>query len=420
MALLSWLPLPAGVGAFLAFPLVLATFGGHLLVGHALLVTPPSIDPGNKVSLSRRRQFSVLQATTPSTSRSNSSAYCINNHKMNKMRLVQGMRDIVDDYDVFLLDMWGVMHDGSAPYDGVLDVVQQLRRLRPPRNHKKQLVILSNSSKRTDHTVRMLAKLGFQHTDFCKIITSGEVAFNLLQQEESPPFWDRTTDRKVFVLGSGDGDAEYCESSGWSLAPVHEASLIVARGTFTIDDYDNDNSVIHKNHDPARYEAVLQERLQQAAARRLPMLVCNPDKVRPDADRPPMPGKLGDMYEQLLRGRGGAAESAASLVRRIGKPFADVYDLALAATGSPDPSRVCMIGDALETDVTGGSRAGMATVWVLADGIHSPDLSSLGESSSLEAGAASVLDSFNSQASHETYAAGQRLAPDMIMEHFRW
>merc|ERR1712161_36024 len=38
-----------------------------------------------------------------------------------------GIRSIIDDYDVFLLDMWGVMHDGNQPYSGVQEVVKKLK-----------------------------------------------------------------------------------------------------------------------------------------------------------------------------------------------------------------------------------------------------------------------------------------------------
>ena len=72
------------------------------------------------------------------------------------------------EYDTYLLDMWGVMHDGSAPYDGVLETVAQLKA---QNKRLVRLVILRNSSKRLSHTHRMLKKLGFNIDDFEQIIT---------------------------------------------------------------------------------------------------------------------------------------------------------------------------------------------------------------------------------------------------------
>lgn len=86
------------------------------------------------------------------------------------MRYIDAIRDLTDDHDVFLLDMWGVMHNGSQPYKGVLETVKKLKEA------GKEMIILSNSSKRTDNSVKMLRKLGFDPTNFCQIITSGEVS----------------------------------------------------------------------------------------------------------------------------------------------------------------------------------------------------------------------------------------------------
>ena len=61
----------------------------------------------------------------------------------------------VQKHTTFLLDMWGVMHDGSKPYEGVLETVQQLKR------EGKKLVILSNSSKRREDSENMLRKREF-------------------------------------------------------------------------------------------------------------------------------------------------------------------------------------------------------------------------------------------------------------------
>ena len=76
----------------------------------------------------------------------------------------------MDEYDLFLLDMWGVMHNGSRPYDGVLECIKELKK------NGKEMVILSNSSKRTDSSIKNLKKLGFDPSDFSQIITSGEVS----------------------------------------------------------------------------------------------------------------------------------------------------------------------------------------------------------------------------------------------------
>lgn len=323
------------------------------------------------------------------------------------MREIQGFREIVDDYDLFLLDMWGLMHDGSQPYEGVLDVIKQLKA------NGKDLIILSNSSKRREKSFKTLSKLGFDPSDFTKIITSGDVGYKWLSNDASSGSepWSVLSElharynRTVYVFGSGDGDRDYCESCDWRLAPIGECNLIVARGTFTLDD---GSSVIDKKTNLASYEKTYWDVLEVAAERRLPMLVANPDKVRPDVERPPMPGKIGLDYEALLD------ESDHELIQRVGKPFEDVYKIAMSDSDVPK-SRILMVGDALETDVTGGSAMGIHTAWVIKDGIHSPDL----PDGSLMDGATQILKTFNA-ASTTTYAMGRKLTPTLIAPHFRW
>lgn len=373
----------------------------------------------NSKCYTSRRPTTVIVAATRRRTALQSIAHNMNQESIlteeyPSLNVVNGIRDIADHYDIFLLDMWGVLHDGSTPYEGVLDAIRKLKEA------GKELIILSNSSKRNNHSVKSLRKLGFQPDDFQQIITSGELAFQMLAGTYNPSLmWPVLSQlnaggpemKKVLVLGSGDGDEEYCQSCGWTLASVSEANLILARGTFTI--HDGSPNVIEKNHNEAGYEQALSNVLAQAAERKLPMLVSNPDKIRPDKDRPPMPGSIGDAYERAL---GGGAE-AENLVKRVGKPFRDVYDVALSDVGDMNLSRVCMVGDALETDVTGGSAVGIATIWTVRDGIHGPDIDEKGIGS-LSVGAMKVLDAFNNNGA--TYAKGRQLRPTTVVPHFRW
>ena len=217
--------------------------------------------------------------------------------------------------------------------------------------------------------------------------------------------------RKVFVFGSGDKDELYCTTAGWELALVEEADLIVTRGTFTIND---GTTVVSKNENEDEYWKIMEQSMTIAAQRKVPMLVTNPDKVRPDASRNPMPGSIGDTYERFIWCSHCAPmgdmteEDARTFVKRIGKPFQEVYDIAL--NGS-DASNAIMIGDALETDVTGGNAVGCSALWVIKDGIHNVEANEKGEQR--------VLDGFNAN-SYATYAYGKKVNPDFVADHFRW
>ena len=349
------------------------------------------------VPFSSRHFSKTRQSILRSASASSASEASI--PSMNSMKSINGLSDIVNDYDVFLLDMWGVMHDGSRPYDGVLETIQQLK------NCGKRLVILSNSSKRKDNSIKMLKQLGFCPDDFEQIITSGEIVYQILSGARP-----QKANKNVFVLGSGEDDVEYCNSCGWNVSPIKDASLLIARGTFTLND---GSTVIDKLCEPFEYNRVLEQSLQEAAKRRMPMYVCNPDKLRPDGDMSPMPGEIGDVYEAAL----GGGPEAEACVPRIGKPFPLVFDIALGP--SADRSRAIMIGDALETDVTGGCLSGIPTLWVVCSGIHRAELAEQNaDTSSLHSQACEILTAFNQK--QGTYAKGRQLCPDYVVSNLQW
>jgi ribonucleotide monophosphatase NagD (HAD superfamily) len=100
----------------------------------------------------------------------------------------------------------------------------------------------------------------------------------------------------------------------------------------------------------AARQAMLERSLR---ARARPALVGNPDLVAPREDGLSIePGH----FAHRLSDRTGIAPAF------FGKPFRDVFDLALAhLSPPPDPAAVLMVGDTLHTDILGGRALGFAT-----------------------------------------------------------
>ena len=55
--------------------------------------------------------------------------------------VLQGMHAVAERYDGFVLDLWGVVHDGVTVFPGVIEALERLR------DASKKLVFLSKSSK---------------------------------------------------------------------------------------------------------------------------------------------------------------------------------------------------------------------------------------------------------------------------------
>ena len=93
---------------------------------------------------------------------------------MNKVESIVGIKDIIDKYDVFILDQWGVMHNGEEGYAEAIKCVETLYRV------NKKLIIISNSSKRKHLTASRLFDLGYRKNYFLEIMTSGEMMWQSL------------------------------------------------------------------------------------------------------------------------------------------------------------------------------------------------------------------------------------------------
>ena len=88
------------------------------------------------------------------------------------MRIITGIRDIIDDHDVILLDMYGVVHNGTTPYPGVASTLRNIRST----TTSKVVVALSNSYRRSAECATQLRHLGLDpEQNFDGIVTGCEV-----------------------------------------------------------------------------------------------------------------------------------------------------------------------------------------------------------------------------------------------------
>jgi len=95
------------------------------------------------------------------------------------MQHISGLHAIIDQYDVFLIDQFGVLHDGTVAYPASLDALEFLRQ------RGKTVVVLSNSGKRSSVNIARLQSLGFAQSGFDHVVTSGDVAHAYLSDELS-------------------------------------------------------------------------------------------------------------------------------------------------------------------------------------------------------------------------------------------
>ncbi|WP_234822727.1 TIGR01459 family HAD-type hydrolase [Ensifer adhaerens] len=242
---------------------------------------------------------------------------------------IEGLGEIADRYDAFLIDQFGVLRDGLGPYPGAAETLVKLK------DAGKRIIILSNSGKRSAENDRRLVDLGFVAGSWDWFLTSGEVAWQILRREGAGAAGGR---RKCLLI-SRDGDVS--PLTGLDLERTEsgaDADFVLLAAS--------EGDVQPLSH----YEALL----APAARRGVPCLCTNPDKVMLTKEGTAFgAGRIAELYEEL----GGT-------VRWIGKPFADIYASALDFLGQPDSTRVCAIGDSIEHDIAGAANAGLHAVLV--------------------------------------------------------
>lgn len=240
-------------------------------------------------------------------------------------------------FDGFLVDLWGVVHDGVKPFPGVLAHLAQLAE------GGARVCFVSNSSRRGDELVESLVAMGIPRAHFVAVVSSGDVTREALAQRD-PAVFARLAERPaVWHVGAAAYVPWLFELPFTFVSEAAEADLIVSTGTVP---------------DRAALDA-LADRLEPLARRGVPMVCTNPDRlVRSASGLHLAPGEVAHAYVA----RGGAAFL-------YGKPHAPIYRAALAQLNVPT-SRVVGIGDMLDTDVRGAHDAGLASVLVTGTGVH--------------------------------------------------
>ena len=284
---------------------------------------------------------------------------------MTRTEWTRGVAELAGRHDAFLIDQWGVLHNGKEPYPGVPDCLENLKRA------GKRVVVLSNSPRRVDYNRASLVRKGIGEGLFSDVITSGEVAWQMLADGRLG------LGRKCLLVSSND-DRSRVEGTGVAVVEnIPEADFLF------ISSYNGELD----NLAPV---------LAAAAKAKLPALCSNPDftLVNPDGAMLDGPGAMARRYEEM----GGH-------VTYIGKPHPQVYECALEILGM-DKGKILAVGDSFYHDIGGAARMGIASLFITG-GIHAPEFPD-------------GMGGEEKQAALEALVQKYGFAPDFAMPSFIW
>lgn len=243
-------------------------------------------------------------------------------------RHADNLAGIADLYDVFLLDAFGVLNIGETAIPGVIDRIDALKR------DGKRVIVVSNAAG-FPHAALMAkyARLGYSFAP-ADVITSRATLMTAMRTEPAR-HWGVMATRSAGLSELADLDVAYLEEDP---APYEAADgfLLIGSAAWT-------------EHRQALLVASL-------TARPRPVWVGNPDIVAPR--------ETGFSIEPGHFAHRLADETGVAPVF-FGKPFANIFDLALDRVGPETPrDRVVMVGDSLHTDILGAQAAGLASALI--------------------------------------------------------
>lgn len=291
-------------------------------------------------------------------------------------RMIEGLRELAPRYDAFLLDQFGVLHDGTAPYPGVVDCLEALKRA------GKLVVILSNSGTRQAPNRQRLAGLGIAAEFYDDFVTSGEVtrAYLAAAPAELRAGATGTAPLHCLPLG-GPAERAIIEGLAIEIAQTAEDADFLLLASF--------------GQNPPPRDA-FDDLLATARRRGLTLVCANPDvKGVTQAGLIPAPGALAADYAQ-----------AGGRVVYIGKPHPLIYRHVLESLAPVAPGRVLAVGDSLAHDIAGAQGVGLASALVI-EGIHKAELGDPAEDDAFESRLAALLRQHHA-------------APDYLLRRLEW
>lgn len=251
--------------------------------------------------------------------------------------LISGFKEILHKYDLFIVDVWGVLYSEGAAgtFPCVIPLLEEISRL------NKKLTFLSNAPRLVSHLISNMEKLHIPPTLYTNLHTSG-METKLLFEENA----FRNLGSKCYLLGVSRG---LVEESGY---------------IEVVDNLDNADFVIFSSLDVRDDLNYYSGFLDKLIARKLPVLCPNPDVFVTDNTGKKLfcQGALAAMYENM----GG-------YVKYVGKPHKEVYDRIFSWHPDITKDKIVVVGDNLDTDIKGGNMSGVDSVFI-ANGMYASQL----------------------------------------------
>ena len=251
---------------------------------------------------------------------------------MTKNLDIEGLKSIVDTYDLFYIDLWGVIHNGIKLHDKAILTLKKILEI------KKEFVLLTNAP-RPNETVRVfLEKMGMEKNIRDHVFTSGEASLNYLKKFHSTETFFHVGPPRDFDLFKGFKNNQSTN--------LENSQYLLCTGLF--DTYDKNLNY---------YKELLEKHINKK------MICTNPDLI---VDR-------GNIRELCAGSVAMIFEKMGGEVIYFGKPYSEVYNQSIDNSNK----KILSIGDNLNTDIKGANLLNYDSL-LISNGVHKNEIDNLG------------------------------------------
>ncbi len=235
-----------------------------------------------------------------------------------------GFRSIVNNYDLFFIDIWGVIHNGINLFHEAVNTLENLKKL------NKEYVLLTNAPRPNFSVVNFLKKMGLDEKHCSRVYASGQAALMFLKKKYK--------NNKFFHIGPPRDFDLFLSFKENKVNNLNNCEFILCTGLF---DENMDNLDYYKD--------LLKHKIN------LKMICTNPDLVVDKGNRTEFcAGTVAKIFEDL----GGKVDY-------FGKPYPLIYELSAELKNK----KVLCIGDNINTDIKGANNQNFSSLFI-SSGIH--------------------------------------------------
>ena len=247
------------------------------------------------------------------------------------MKKLNHLSEIFERYDTFVIDLWGVMHNGVMLNPKAIEAINHLK------NNSKKIVFLSNAPRPSAKVINFLLKMNMSKRLLTNVMTSGEASMHAINENKFG--------KTFFHLGP-PRDTSIFEKVKGNKTELEKCDFILCTGLF--DEHENDLDY---------YKNFLAKHISKK-------LVCtNPD----------LTVHRGNIEELCAGSVAKVFENLGGEVVYYGKPHKEVYNMCFGVN-----EKVLAIGDNLRTDIKGANNLNLDCIFI-SGGVHRQEYSDTSE-----------------------------------------